>query len=587
MSLSEEKKLTDKTEKKLKITGRKLTIKDKNINLNVHDSISGLHLSGKEKNDINNEDKSNTGKINILPENMPGNVEKLISGYAESESEKEENLVADIYMDYIALSTGKKNNNADSKKSGKQNNFNETDKEVTKDFEADISRIENKLKVHVDGSDSELYADYESDKSINKRVYLSEPVNFIKSRRRSLKKELYGKKNSVTVLKKNKPAVIQNDTINLDDDKKQEDINESDKSIRKAEIKLKARKDDADRKKSVNENEKYLRISKKEIIGLNNSDEENRDFLKLHKTSEIEKKQTQKTYFKEYQENEKKAAENAGVKEKLKKDAKKTEKESVKNNSGTNKIGISSLYRIHAVVKSFKDPDEGVIKFMSAVILKMVISFIQKIIFIIGSAVVAIITLIITIMGPVITVVICLVSIFAFIFGYYFGDYWVDTTSDEYISNYIQKEVHPDFMAKAKEYINAKDKYVVLYPVVDGFGNIIAFGTRMDKETEAMEKAYLAKVYAQNAAASYDSEVLNQYLIIDTDEEKELIKQVHDKMFYIVETDMYVDSVNESGENISLQVVEIFGLKLSGYMGKYSSELSNEEKKYITDFIKY
>ena len=132
MSLSEEKKLTDKTEKKLKITGRKLTIKDKNINLNVHDSISGLHLSGKEKNDINNEDKSNTGKINILPENMPGNVEKLISGYAESESEKEENPVADIYMDYIALSTGKKNNNADSKKSGKQNNFNETDKEVTK-----------------------------------------------------------------------------------------------------------------------------------------------------------------------------------------------------------------------------------------------------------------------------------------------------------------------------------------------------------------------------------------------------------------------------------------------------------------------
>jgi len=183
-------------------------------------------------------------------------------------------------------------------------------------------------------------------------------------------------------------------------------------------------------------------------------------------------------------------------------------------------------------------------------------------------------------------VTVSLVTIFSFIFSSFFGTYQIDTKSAEYLTNYAKIEIHADFVKSCQNYINNPEAYHVFYARLDDNGQLCDVGSGLITETAAFEKAYLAKMYAEKQVASTDCGAINQYLVIDTDEEKKVLKEIHDKMFFIEVTNIYFDEV-VGGKQVKRRLVRIYGLSLKNYLARYGNEISDAEKTYIEDFARF
>lgn len=188
--------------------------------------------------------------------------------------------------------------------------------------------------------------------------------------------------------------------------------------------------------------------------------------------------------------------------------------------------------------------------------------------------------------GVIIITVVALVTIFSFIFGVFFGSYQVDTESSDYLTNYTRTELHSEFISKCQMYTQNPESYNVVYARLDENGKLCDVDSGIITETDALEKAYLAKMYAENHESATDADALNQYLIIDTDEEKKVLKEIHDKMFFIEETDIYFNEV-VNGKQVKRKLVRIYSLTLNNYLARYSNDISSSERTYIEDFARY
>lgn len=188
--------------------------------------------------------------------------------------------------------------------------------------------------------------------------------------------------------------------------------------------------------------------------------------------------------------------------------------------------------------------------------------------------------------GVIIITVVALVTIFSFIFGVFFDKYQVDTKSPDYLTNYIRTELHSEFISNCQRYTKNPELYNVVYARLDENGKLCDVDSGIITETDALEKAYLAKMYAENHESATDTDALNQYLIIDTDEEKKVLKEIHDKMFFIIETDIEFNEV-VNGKQVKRTLVRIYSLTLKQYLAIYSNEISSSERTYIEDFERY